>query len=169
MTSSSKRAEASSEPDFDGQPKVRRPIPGRIVNPLVCKRLLLFRKDIAEALVSRENVSKIPVHVPSTSSPLGISAAVDSGLPKIVDAGNRESGINARIKAKRTGLRGAVAAKEKLNTDPDMPCFKSAISGRDSAQWYEPCQEEYIALRNHGTFTLVDRPIDQRVVSAKLC
>ena len=49
----------------------------------------------------------------------------------------------------------------------DMPSFKSAMAGDDKAKWYEACPEEVIALRDHCTFTVVERPLNSRVVSAK--
>ena len=85
----------------------------------------------------------------------------------VADGETPAAGLSQAMNVKRTGSRRAVAAKKKLNTDPDMPSFKAAMSGDDSTKWYEACQEEYTALRDHGTFSLVPRPVDKPVVSAK--
>ena len=107
------------------------------------------------------------VNVPSTRSPSVTSAAADGGLAEVADGETPAAGLSKAMNVKRTGSRRAVAAKKKLNTDPDMPSFKAAMSSDDSTQWYEACQEEYTSLRDHGTFSLVPRPIDKPVVSAK--
>ena len=119
----------TSDAESDRPEQVRGPIPARKFNPLVRKRLNPPQKDIAAVVESSEDAQSnaTVLHVPSTESPSGASVAADGGSPDDRDTGNSVEKPSPAMNAKRNGSRRAVAAKKKLNTDPDMPSFKAAM------------------------------------------
>ena len=60
-----------------------------------------------------------------------------------------------------------IARKGKRST-PDLPSLKEAMRSSEASEWKEAMQREYDALIENGTWKLVDRPIDQHVLTAKL-
>ena len=139
------------------------------LNPLVRKRLNSPQKDMVAVVESSEDAhsSTTALHVPSTESPSRASVAADGGPPDDRDTGNSVADLGKPVNARRIGSRRVAAAKKKLNTDPDMPSFKAAMAGSDRELWHIACHEEVVALRDHGTFTLVPRPVGHPVISAK--
>lgn len=52
-------------------------------------------------------------------------------------------------------------------TDPDSPSFEEAINGPNRNYWLDALSEEGLALREHDTYEVVDRPHGQNVIKGK--
>ena len=141
-------------------------------NPLQRKRLIPAQGAIAAAVAldgsayydeTAAALGELTISDQHTSS----STAVDGGLLAVAGPVDPGTDSGQQPQAKRVGSRRAVAAKKQTPEDPDMPSVKTALAGKYWREWMEAMWEEFVAVRDHGTFVIVPLPAGRKAITAK--